>query len=220
MLDFARQNALGIARGDTGVLNIATTNFVYDIFNIGGLCRKMRQNYPGVKLKIYDIQRSPQVAEYIRRGQADVGFFMVGDPRRQCAALKCKKLCTLQMMLAIPARHRLAEKENITVEDLKNVQFILPPREEIPVLRNVLDELFMKHCQTLPSVSLEVIGFAGMKQLVSSGHGVGLLPQKLNIPPEIILKEPPFAIPRMLIAACDENNTSPVVKNFMSLINS
>ena len=92
--------------GDTGVLNIAATNFVYDIFNIGGLCRKMRQNYPGVKLKIYDIQRSPQVAEYIRRGQADVGFFMVGDPRRQCAALKCKKLCTLQMMSAIPARHR------------------------------------------------------------------------------------------------------------------
>ena len=220
MLDFAKQNALEIARGESGILSVAVSSFAYDIYNIGELCRQMRQSYPKVKLKIYDIQRSPQVAAKIHHGQADVGIFMTGNANRQSDGLKYKKLATLQMMLAIPAKHPLANKQQITIEDLKNTPFILPPREEVPVIRSFMDEYFMKHCQTLPNVSLEIIEFAGMKQLISSGHGVGLLPQKLNIPPEIILKEPPFAIPRMLIAACDENNTSPVVKNFMSLINS
>ncbi len=219
MLESARQNALEIARGQAGILTIAVSNFAYDLFNIGELCRKMRLAYPGVKLKIYDVQRSPQVVKNIRNGQVDVGFFMVSSPEKQAANLKYRQLSSLQMMLGIHCRHPLAVKKHITYDDLKNVPFILPPREETPVIRSFLDEIFMKHCQTLPNVSLEVIGFTGIKQLIATGHGVGLLPQNISIHPEIILRELPFKIPRMLIAACDISNTSLIVKNFMALLN-
>ena len=87
------------------------------------------------------------------------------------------------------------------------------------MLRSRLDGIFMKECQQIPVVPLEVLGFAGVKQLASSGHGIGFLPERTNnLPPTLILREPPFELSSTLIAACDENSTSPVVRNFMGLL--
>lgn len=220
MLHFARENAREIARGESGILSIAISSFIYDFFNLGEVCRKMRLQYPGVTLKIYDTLRSPLVAECIRQGKADVGFFMVSRPAEQTAGLRYKKLLPNRMKLAMSRNHPLAEKDHISVNDLKNCHFILPPREESPMLRRKLDEIFMKECQQIPVVPLEVLGFSGVKQLAAAGHGIGFLPERAtNLPPALVMREAPFELSSFLIAACDENNNSPVVRNFMSLLN-
>ena len=77
MLASARQSAAGIAKGEAGVLSIAISDFIYDFFNLGEVCRQMRQHYPQVKLQIHEVLRSPHVAERIRHGKADIGFFTV-----------------------------------------------------------------------------------------------------------------------------------------------
>ena len=219
MLTFARENAREIARGESGILSIAISSFIYDFFNLGEVCRKMRLQYPGVTLKIYDTLRSPLVAESIRQGKADVGFFMVSRPAEQTVGLRYKKLLPNRMMLAINRSNPLSEKKKITTADLKNSHFILPPREESPMLRSRLDEIFMKECQQIPVVPLEVLGFAGVKQLAAAGHGIGFLPERTtNLPPALVLREPPFELSSTLIAACDENNNFPVVRNFMGLL--
>ena len=218
MLDFARQNAREIARGESGILTIAICSFIYSFFNLGEVCRKMRLQYPKVKLQIHDVMRSPQVAEKVRKGMVDIGFFTIADPQSQAAGLRYKKMKTISLSLAIPATHPLTRKSSITARDLKNCHFILPPREEAPMLRQHLDETFMKECQQIPTVPLEVIGFSGVRQLVASGHGIGFLPPQPDITPDIVLKQAPFPMCRYLIAACDENTTSPIVRNFMNLL--
>lgn len=218
MLNNARQNAAKIARGEAGVLTIAISSFIYDFFNLGDICRKMRNKYPAVKLQIYDVLRSPQVAEKLRHNKADIGFFTISDPEKQAAGLNYLKLLPMQLMLAIPRNHPLATKDKILAADLKNTHFILPPREEAPNLRKNLDEIFMRECQIIPTVPLEVIGFTGVKQLVASGHGIGFLPARINTPETIVMRQVPFQLPRTLIAAHKENNNSPIVKNFMHLL--
>lgn len=219
MLKNAQKNAAGIARGNAGILSIAISSFIYDYFNLGEVCRIMREKYPAVKLQIYDIMRSPQVAERVRHGKADIGFFTISDPEKQTSGLKYKKLLPIELKLAIPQNHPLAAKKEISAGDLKNCHFILPPREEAPHLRKHLDEIFMQKCQAVPLVPLEVIGFTGIKQFIAAGHGIGFLPELTGkLPKNIVLREVPFQLPRMLIAAHRENNNSPIVRNFMNLL--
>ncbi|MBR7131316.1 MAG: LysR family transcriptional regulator [Lentisphaeria bacterium] len=222
ILDQARQHALEVARGRAGELSVAIASFLYDYFNMGCVCKKMRQQYPDVKQKIYDVLRSSQVAEYVRSGKADAGVMMVRDWKTQTIGLECRKVIPLQMHLAIPAANPLAGKSKITFDDLKNIHFIMPPREEMPFIRHYLDELFMTNCRCLPNVILEALGFQGIKQMVAAGHGIALLPHHSvsHLPSDIVMRKPPFELNRDLVVIRDENNHSQTVKNFMNLFNS
>lgn len=220
ILDNARLDSSEIARGEAGVLSIAVCSFVYSRFNFGEVCKKMHRTYPKIKLQISDMQRSPQVAEHIRQGRADVGFFMVHDLEQQTDGLSFKKLLQINMMLAVPAGDPLAEKEKLTIGDLKNSCFILPSREEIPLIRQYMDSLFLEKFGHLPTVNLEAVGFQGIAQLVSAGLGVGFLPYSSGeqLPEDVVLKELPFALQRNLIAAWSEDNHSTAVTNFISVL--
>lgn len=219
MLEGARQNAAEIARGHAGILTIGISNFSYDYFDMGELCRKMRERYPDIQLKIYDMQRSPHVVESLRRGQIDVGFFMISSENtRRAEGFNYKKLLSIELNLALPSTHILASKAKIEPEDLKNCHFILPPREELPTLRKKLDDYFMEKFNKSPIIQLEVLGFAGIRQLIGSGLGVGFLPNRLKVASNVILKKSPFSLSSTLIAARNEDNNSQVVKNFMNLL--
>ena len=221
VLEQARRQGVEIARGRAGELAIVIGAFTYDYFNLGCACKKMKQLYPEVKLKIYDVMRSSQVAEYVRSGQADVGIMMVRELTAQTEGMAYCKIIPLQMCLAIPAGSPLAKKENLTFTDLKNARFILPPRADIPFIRKHLDELFMTNCGQLPVIAMEVLGFQGIKQMVAAGHGIALLPHHSvkRLSKDIVMREPPFELNRELIAVKADNNRSLVVNNFMNLLN-
>ncbi|MBQ4329145.1 MAG: LysR family transcriptional regulator [Lentisphaeria bacterium] len=218
-LDFAKTNAAEIARGKAGTLSIAISYFYYDYFNLGEVCRKMQERYPNVKLRICDMQRSSQIRECLKQGQADVGFMMLEpDASGIQGGLEIKRVCPIELMIGMTAKHPLAKKEFLTAADLKNAHWIIPPKEEIPAIHKKLEDYYMENCQTMPIIKLEIIGFTGICQMISTGLGIGFVPELFGHRQNLIMKKTPFPMFRQLVAAKSENNNSLLVKNFISLI--
>ena len=73
----------------------------------------------------------------------------------------------------------------------------------------------------MPLVKMEVMGFKGISQMISSGLGIGFLPeQMIDNNHNISVKKAPFPMLRNLYAASDMNTSSQIVKNFMNLLSS
>ena len=222
ILSEAQQEAKKIARGQSGTLSIGISYFCHDYFDLGKICRRMQEHYPDVKIKIYDMLRPMHVASALQNGQFDIGFIMVPpDNTELLSCFYCKKICPIELMLCMSNKHPLANKKEITAADLKNCRFILPPREEIPAIHNKLSNYLYENCGTMPLVKMEVMGFNGISQMISSGLGIGFLPeQMIDNNHNISVKKAPFPLLRNLYAASDMNTSSQIVKNFMNLLSS
>lgn len=219
-MDNAKQLARKAARGESGTLSIAVAGLIYANLDIGNLCREMLLRYPEVKLRIYDTLVSPATADLVLSGKCDIGFYATSNPGLIPERLGFKKLTMINLTLAIPATNPLAYKKELKIEDLKNSHFIFPPAEEAPRMRKHFEAVFLKHCNTLPLVVHEVAGVSGSLQLVGAGLGIALIPRPLGsvVDKNVVLREIPLGIERFTIAAWDENNSSMVLRNFVSLL--
>lgn len=217
----AGQMARKAARGDIGTLSIGVAGLIYDFVDIGRLCKDMLQKYPDVKLRIYDTLVSPAAASLVRSGKCDISFFAASNISNNMENLLYKKIVDIPLAFAIPANNPLAHKENLTIQDLKYSHFIFPPPEEAPRLRSHFERFFYQNCQSAPLIVHEAAGANGSLQLAAAGLGIALIPQmpmhrKLK---NLILRHIPIGIERYTIAAWDENNSSQVLRNFISLLN-
>lgn len=216
----AQENALKSARGNTGSLSVAVSSVAYDYINIGSICKKMAECYPEVKIKILDMPFARNRFDCLCHGKADVAIFAGNNKLVMPENFTAKSLLSLKVALAVPRKSRLADIKNLTIEDLKNVQFVLPSAEEAPNLRHDWDKIFMEHCHCLPTVTHEVAGFHGTLQFVAAGIGAGFLfMRKHNIyPDKVVLRELPVEMNRSLFAGYREHNPPPVVKNFLRIL--
>ena len=208
------------AHGESGSLTIAVSNIAYDYINLGEVCKKMLQRYPEVKLKIIDMPCSYNRFDCLCHGNADIAIFTGSNNVNLPEGFVAQKLIALDIALAIPRNSRLAEIKDLKIEDLKNIHFVLPPREEAPNLRRAWDELFMQHCHSLPIVTQEIIGYQGTLQFVASGLGAGVVFLRRNkrLPEDIVLRELPITLNRSLLAGLRDGNNSQVGRNFLQLL--
>lgn len=216
----AQQEALQSARGENGSLTVAISSIAYDYIDIGVICKKMLQNYPNVKLTIIDMPLSTNRFDSLCHGKADISIFTGSNNITMPDGFTVKSLIALNLALAIPKQNPLANKEKIEIEDLKNVHFVLPPVTEAPNLRKAWDDVFYKHCNTLPIVTQEVVGFRGILQFVSANLGVGFvfMRQKDVDIPDVVFKQLPVTLNRSLLAGFREGTLSPVCQNFLKLL--
>ena len=216
----AGQMARKAARGETGTLSIGVAGLIYDFVDLGQLCKKMLQQYPDVKLRIYDTLVSPAAAALVRSGKCDISFFAISNISNTLEDLNFKKIVDIPLAFAIPASNPLARKKDLCIRDLKYSHFILPPAEEAPRLRGHFESFFLQHCQSTPLIVHEAAGSNGSLQLVSAGLGIALIPNPPNktILPNVVVRHIPLDIDRYTIAAWDENNTSKVLRNFIALL--
>ena len=63
-----------------------------------------------------------------------------------------------------------------------------------------------------------MIGFTGICQMISTGLGIGFVPELFGHRQNLVMKRPPFPMLRQLVAAKNENNNSQLIKNFMNLL--
>lgn len=220
LMSEAGQLARKAARGDTGTLSIGVAGLIYDFVDIGQLCKTMLQKYPDVKLRIYDMLISPAAAALVRSGKCDISFFATSNISRKLENLNIKKIVEIPLAFAIPSTNPLANKKDLTIQDLKYSNFIFPPAEEAPRLRAHFENFFLEHCKCLPKIVHEAAGTTGSLQLAEAGLGIALVPR----PPQktalknVILRHVPLGIDRYTIAAWDESNTSQVLRNFIALL--
>ena len=220
MLENARMEACKAASGETGTLRIMVHPSIYNQVDMSLVFQRMLTKWPDVKLKINDAV-SDLAAEALNKGECDVAFYSTTYfPKSNNPHFITKEMFTTPFVLALPVNHRLAGKEKISVTDLSNCRFIMPPVEDAPEFRRHLEGMFIKEGRFTPIVAQEARGPMATLNLVAASLGVGILPATFRnvFPDRIVLRELPFKAERTVVAAWLDNNPAPALQNFLSIL--
>lgn len=153
---------------DSGTLSIATTH-TQARYVLPQPVAKLRETFPKVNVSLH--QGSPdQVARMVLDEVAEIGI--ATESLTQYEDLVTLPCYEWQHMLVIPADHRLAKKENITLEDLAEEPLITYHPSFTG--RTKIDQAFAaKRLQ--PRIALEAIDSDVIKTYVRLGLGVGIV---------------------------------------------
>ncbi len=134
------------------------------------VARPIRKALPRLELRLYEYQTA-QILEKLEDGSIDLGILALPV---ELDGLQCRELFAEAFMVAMPDRHRLAKRETVRIEDLKDEQLLL--LEDGHCLRDqaleVCSRVGLHEKQDFRATSLETL-----RQMVATGAGVTLLPE-------------------------------------------
>ncbi len=134
------------------------------------VARPIRKALPRLELRLYEYQTA-QILEKLEDGGIDLGILALPV---ELEGLQCRELFTEAFTVAMPDQHRLAKRETVRIEDLKNEQLLL--LEDGHCLRDqaleVCSRIGLHEKQDFRATSLETL-----RQMVATGAGVTLLPE-------------------------------------------
>lgn len=166
-VDEVARLATELAGGQAGEVSIATATTLAASIAAAAVVR-YRETHPEVKVRIRALA-TRQVVEQVANNQVDIGLT---DAASLEGTLRTEELCRALIGAVMPRTHRLAERERITLEDLRNENIITFFEETIVgmQLRQRLAELDMS-----PSLQIATNQSLIVCLLVSKGLGVGLI---------------------------------------------
>ena len=130
----------------------------------------VRRSLPRLQLRLYEYQTA-QILEKLEDGSIDLGILALPV---ELEGLQCRELFTEPFTVAMPDQHRLAKRETVRIEDLKDEQLLL--LEDGHCLRDqaleVCSRVGLHEKQDFRATSLETL-----RQMVATGAGVTLLPE-------------------------------------------
>jgi DNA-binding transcriptional LysR family regulator len=166
-LDKIAQRAADIRGGNAGALTIA----VLPALAFGFLPRVMKdfvEQYPDTAVSLH-IPPSARIAEWAASQQIDFG--LAADPMPR-VGVDIEEFCRESYLLAVPAGHRLATREKISVEDLAAERFVSFISNN--ATRQITDQVFQRAGVERLLVA-ETQYSAALAALVAQEVGVGLI---------------------------------------------
>ncbi len=137
---------------------------------------RLKRALPRLKLLLYEYQTA-QLLEKLRDGDIDLGILALPLPTD---GLESRPLYEEPFVLAAPDSHRLAKRDKVRVDDLKNETLLL--LEDGHCLRDqaleVCSRIRVNEEEDYRATSLETL-----RQMVAAGHGITLLPHLATIGP-------------------------------------
>jgi len=174
-----------IAAGDEGELQLGTTgSFAYTF--IPGLIRRCRQDAPNLRLHLHDYP-SLELIERVRDGRVDIA--LAAGPLPDTTGLSVRFITYERVVVALPARHRLADHPAIDLADLAGADFALYSdaghSELMPIVTSA--------CQAAGFTPRQVASadtIAGLIGHVASGLCVSFAPSRMRLftPPGVVFK--------------------------------
>jgi len=159
--------AAKLGRLESGNLDIAAGESTI-LYILPEFVAQFSQKYPQIHLKLLNVTGRDGMA-LLRADDAD---FAVGSMIEVPEDIIYRPIFTYNPVLITPENHPLADKENITLEDISPYGLILPPHH-LSTWR-VVDMAFRQ--QNLPfHVSLEAGGWEIIKKYVELGMGVSIV---------------------------------------------
>lgn len=153
---------------ETGVVRIGTfasvaINWLPDIF------AKFQKDYPGIEYEMllgdYD-----EVEQWIESGRVDCGFLRKpANPDLDTILLKQD-----EYKVVLPPSHPLAAKEQIPIEDLENLPFLLLEHGGKTEVSDLLDQ---NHVH--PAIRYTTWEDFSIMAMVEKGLGIGILPEMI-----------------------------------------
>ena len=204
------------ARGETGriVLGLAGSTDFQPL--VPRIVRTYRERYPDL-LILPEQTYSPQLLINLQRGLIDVAFIRL--PLAKTRGIKIDTLIEEPIVAVLPRSHALAGEASVTLEQLAEEAFVLPPRAIAPNIHEAL----IASCERVgfrPRVREEASHLVSVATMVAAGFGISVVPNSLRrINVDLVAYKPLRGeVPRSSIGIAHRSEgASPAVRNFVAL---
>ncbi|MFF0947636.1 LysR family transcriptional regulator [Rhizobium leguminosarum] len=214
----AKLAAQSANRGETGRLSLGFT--ASSAFNpvVSTTIRRFRARWPEVQLSLTEMN-TLALMQKLERGELDATFMRpsLDDP----AGIRLRRLPDEPMVVALPASHPLARRNELPLAALADEPFILFPRL---VGLSLYDDVVLA-CRKAGfelTVAQEAPQISSVVNLVAADLGVSIVPASISqIKLEGVAYRPiegPPAVARLALAIL-KTHRSPVTENLISLLN-
>ncbi|MGR3279641.1 LysR family transcriptional regulator [Acaryochloris marina NIES-2412] len=208
--------------GKRGHLDIGINTSIANS-NLPNIIQAFRQQFPMVNLVLHELASYDQI-EQLRNHQIDVGFFhkhnLQSLSKEDSEIFSNTLVLRESLVLVLPEKHPLAKKMCVSLTDLNDNDFVLPPHSLLNGLRDQIDQLcFRANCK--PVVVQEAGWITTVLSLVAGGMGVSLLPanvrhlQRTGVVYRNLVEASPVL---EIIAVKHQNNESTILGNFLDIV--
>jgi LysR family transcriptional regulator, transcription activator of glutamate synthase operon len=170
-VESARAEILQITDLSTGRLAIGTTQTPGPL-NIARLLRDFHNLHPGIELAVRE-ELSISIADRLRSDELDLGI-IAEIPAAARHGLELQLIAAEPLVVAVPPGHALAARREVDFQNLAGESFIVFP--EGATIRSTFDRLAERYATT-PTVAFVTTDTDRMRELVTLGLGVSLLPE-------------------------------------------
>jgi DNA-binding transcriptional LysR family regulator len=198
----AAETARRIEKGEIGQLKIGFTKSTAFTPIFPKIINTYRTQFPKVKLVLQEMSTMRQVAA-LADYSLDLGF--IRPPETDIAShLLFTTLQEHPLSVVLPENHHLAKASRVSVEDLKNEEFVMFPRDEGTTLNPQIYRLCAE-AGFVPKIAMEAREAATITGLVAAGCGVSILPDlfsSMGIKGVLFrLIETPAAVAKLVLAS-------------------
>ena len=152
---------------DAGELNVAAGSSTI-LYLLPGIVDAFRQRHADVRLSLHNVTGASGL-DLLRNDAVDLA---VGSMLDVPADLSYAPVYRFEPMLIMPPDHPLADKRDLSLEDLSPYGLILPPKR-LTTYRLV--DLVFQQNRVPYTVALEVGGWEVIKQYVAMGLGISIV---------------------------------------------
>jgi len=178
---------------------------------VTGAIRALTARHPQVAVNVLRTNWHDQT-DVLHDGQADVSYIRL--PVDQ-AGLHVQPLLTESRVAALPAAHRLAGKDTVTIADLADEHLLQDPAA-VPEWRDIATEMRDRSRQPAPFFRT----VEEKLEHVAAGHGIVLLPLSTAVfytRPGIAYIHVTDIAPNQVCLAWDATRRSPLIQDFVAI---
>lgn len=210
-VDLTRQ----AGRGEAGSLRIGFISTAgYSFFP--ALLRHFHDRFPDVALSLREMTTDAQLRAFAR-SELDAGFVLEPVAAEGVAS---RAVHSEKLVVALPALSRLAHSESpVTLADIAEEGFILPPREMAPGLHEAVLTC-ARNAGFTPRIAQTAVQMQTIVNLVSAGIGVAVVPECMarSRREDVRFRSLSDALPAFVTAlAWTPARTTPSLENFIAL---
>lgn len=214
-LQQASAAALHTESGGVGTIRLAfipTASFQI----LPRLLEKIRSTLPLVNVELREGSENPQITG-LRSGAFDV---CIGHLSRTYDQIENMLLIRERLVVALPKGHRAARKKYVGLRDLEGERLIMPSKDLLPSLHQMIAAAFLKNRMPLDRYQMAEHFQTGVN-LTKARAGYMLLPSSAKhfIPDGVVLRTPAFSIgPLDTFALWSRGNVDPLVHRVLTLL--
>ncbi|MEG4804944.1 LysR substrate-binding domain-containing protein [Microcoleus sp. ARI1-B5] len=209
-----------IHQGELGYLTVSFTSSIANgVFP--EMLRTFRQRYPEVKLILQE-EHSAFLIQRLRDRQTDIIFLYLYHEISEDNDLETMSLTQEPLVAVLPKNHPLAAQSKISLDDLKDREFVMPLHQVVAGLSEQIYHL-CSQAGFVPKVVQTAVFMVTILGLVAGETGISILPSHVqNIQREGVVYRPilePTATTN-LTAVWRPNHSSTILQQFLDIIKS
>jgi DNA-binding transcriptional LysR family regulator len=177
---------------------------------------KIRSTLPRVNVELKEGPEAPQITG-LRSGAFDV---CIGHLSRTYDQIENMLLIRERLVVALPKGHRAARKRHVSLKDLDGELLIMPSKDLLPGLHQMIATAFLKNHMPLGRYQMAEHFQTGVN-LTKARVGFMFLPSSAKdfVPDGVVLRTPGFSIgPLDTFALWSRGNVDPLVHRILSLL--